>query len=442
MTLLLYRIFLKNDILYILYMVDLDLVEFNRWVDGYVNFERRPETRMSRLKTMQILAKALGHPERSCPCFHVTGSKGKGTIAAFIAGILREARYTTGVLASPHVLHFTERVGTGAGPFSQKVYDKAFEELRTAVEKLIADGALKKENVGWFELTTMFAMLCFRTAGVDYAVYEVGMGGRLDATNIVEPVACAFGPVELEHTRSLGNTLAKIASEKAGIIKPSVPCVSAPQVDEVRAVLEKTALTLDTHVELVDNLGNYIDQDFAVAKRTVECGIPSIVIKEKNMTKVKADTSLPARFEKITDVPGVPAVVIDGAHTPSSVRVTIDRLRDEGITGGVLVFGCAEDKNVEEMAEMIVNSGVFAGIFLTRPGDFKKCDFSRMVEAFSEANAKEGLPVKDLFPLEDYKLLLPGALRTCADNSIPMVVMGSMYLAGEAEKIVKKFKKF
>ena len=407
--------------------LDLDLVEFNRWVDGYVNFKQRENTRAFRLETMQILAEALGHPERSCPCFHVTGSKGKGTISAFIAGILREAGYSTGVLASPHVLHFTERVGTGAGPFTQEVYDAAFLELRTAVEKLIADGALKKERVGWFELTTMFAMLCFKEAGVDYAIYEVGMGGRLDATNIVEPAACAFGPVELEHTRFLGNTLTEITLEKAGIMKPGVPCVSAPQADEVRAVLKETAKKQGAKITFAEVLGDYVKQDAAVAKMAVLKVLPEI--SDEVMVRGISKVSLPGRFEKITGVLDIPYILIDVAHTKNSIKQVVSRMRREQISGKLL-FGCAVGKDVTAMAKEILTAPIFSEIYLTKPGDFKKSDIDEIRSAFLKNNSN-GVPIT---ADPDYKKVIQKVIEKASADKEPVVVLGSFYLAGEVKK--------
>ena len=405
-------------------MVDLDLIDFNEWLSSYINFERKPETKMFRLDTMEKLCEALGHPEKSCPCFHVAGSKGKGTISADIAGILREAGYTTGVLASPHVSHFVERVGTGNKPFSQAIYDQAFSELKNVIEKLIKNGELDKELVSWFELTTAFAMLCFRAAKVDYAVYEVGMGGRLDATNIITPKACAFGPIELEHTKILGNTLTKIATEKAGIIKDGVPCVSVAQDPEVAKVFRKIAAEHDAKLEFIGKEGNYLEQDALVAKLVVQKVLPEISdeICERGVSKV----SLPGRFEKISGVMGIPYILIDVAHTENSIRQVVDRMR-KGNISGKLLFGCAEDKNVRGMAREILNSGIFSEIYLTKPGDFKRSNLNKMSAAFANQN----IPV---VADHDYKKFIQKVLHKASEDKTPLVVLGSFYLAGEVKK--------
>ncbi len=405
-------------------MVDLDLVDFNEWLSGYINFERKPETKMFRLSTMEKLCAALGHPEKESPCFHVAGSKGKGTISADIAGILREAGYTTGVLASPHVLHFVERVGTGDGPFSQEIYDQAFLELKTTVEKLITSGELDEELVSWFELTTAFAMLCFKIAKVDYTIYEVGMGGRLDATNIIMPKACAFGPIELEHTKVLGNTLAEIAAEKAGIIKERVPCISVPQAPEVATVFEKVAADHNAELTFITEKGNYLEQDALVAKLAVQKVLPEISDEtcERGISKV----SLPGRFEKISGEMGIPYILIDVAHTENSIRQVISRMQQEKISGELL-FGCAEDKNVEGMAREILGSGLFSKIYLTRPSDFKESDIDKMQAVFKNQNT----PV---MADPDYKNFIQKVLHKASQNKTPLIVLGSFYLAGEVKK--------
>ena len=413
---------------------DLDLVEFNEWLEGYINFERKPETRMFRLETIQILCEALRHPEKACPCFHVAGSKGKGTISANIAAILREAGYKTGVLMSPHVSHFVERVGTGEKPFVQEIYDQAFRELKTAVEKLIAGKVLTKDNVSWFELTTTFAMLCFRAAKVDFAVFEVGMGGRLDATNIIEPLACAFGPIELEHTKILGNNLEDIALEKAGIIKTHVPCVSSPQKEVVKKVLEKVAEEHDAEIVFVRDEGDYLTQDARIAQIAVQKVLPEI--SDEICARGAEKVNLPGRFEKILGVLDIPYILIDVAHTENSVEKVLARMKIEGVEGKLL-FGCGKDKNVEAMARKISESEIFSEIFLTKHGDFKKSDLEKMHETFVKYAGKTTI-VAD----QNYRAFIPEVLENMSNEKCPLIVLGSFYLAGEVKKIIGKIEEY
>ena len=144
--------------MYNVYM-DLDLARLNDWLSNFINFERSPDKNMLNLSTMEKLCDYFGHPEKSCPCFHVAGSKGKGTIAANIAGILSAAGYKVGIYASPHAYHFTERVCSATGPFPADIYYAAEAELKAGVADLIDQGKVSKEILTWFELVTTFAML-------------------------------------------------------------------------------------------------------------------------------------------------------------------------------------------------------------------------------------------------------------------------------------------
>lgn len=205
------------------------LTVLTKWLDQYLNFEHLPQKNIFWLDTMEYLCSRFDHPEMSCPSFHIAGSKGKGSISMMIASILTRAGFSTGLYTSPHILEFKERVGTAQGPFPDRVYEKSVKELMNNVESIIPNELPGERPITWFELVTIFSMLCFRNAAVDWAVYEVGLGGRLDATNVIMPKCCCIGPIELEHTEFLGNTLEKIAAEKAGIIKEGVPVIIAPQ---------------------------------------------------------------------------------------------------------------------------------------------------------------------------------------------------------------------
>ena len=406
--------------------MDLDLVELNRWLEGFMNFERLPNKSMLKLETMRVLCDEFGRPERSCPCFHVAGSKGKGTIAATTAAMLTEAGYKVGVYASPHVRHFTERVSLNGKPFAAEIYDAAFAELRAGIERIVAEGKLKRAVITWYELVTVFAMLCFRKAEVDYAVYEVGMGGRLDATNVVQPDCVMMGLIELEHTKYLGDTLEKIATEKAGVFKKGVPVVSVMQDAKVMKVFQKFATEKGIEVTYVSK-GAYYEEDVWVAKEAMKKVVPEI--SEEMLDVAVGKVYLPGRYEWVRNV------LIDGAHTVKSIEAVLARMKADGVTGDLL-FGCAADKNVERMAEEIVHSGMFRKIYLTRPGDFKKADLERMVRAFTAAELKE-LRNDTICVDGDYKRLISEAIREAEGRTL--VVLGSFYLAGEAKKTLEAY---
>ena len=219
------------------------------WIDSYLNFEKTPKKNIFWLDTMKFFCDKFGQPQDFAPCFHVAGSKGKGSVSMFIASILDEAGYKTGLYTSPHILDFIERVSSPSGAFEEEAYDKAVEEIMSGVQSIPSGELPGQRPITWFELVTLFSFLVFRQAKVDFSVFEVGLGGRLDSTNVVNPKVSVITPIELEHTEFLGDTLEKIAFEKGGIIKENTPVVIAKQRPEVRKVFEKIAA--EKHAEAI-----------------------------------------------------------------------------------------------------------------------------------------------------------------------------------------------
>lgn len=384
-----------------------------------------PVDKTKTLKTMGILTEYFGHPELSRPCFHVAGSKGKGTIAASIAAILKKEGFTTGVYSSPHVYHFTERISTGDGAFPREIYQKAEKELKSGLNYLLKKGLVKKEDLIWSILLTTYAMLVFRAANVDYAIYEVGVGGRFDATNVVQPLAVAVGPIELEHTKFLGNTLTKIATEKSGVFKPNIPIFSAPQPAEVKSVFKIEAAKNHTKITYLPDDDNYQILDVHIATKAVQQIVPDL--DEKAAETAAIQVKLPARYEYHANFMGLPYLLMDGAHTENSVKKTLLRMSSDGISGN-LIFACGADKNVEKMAAAIINSGLFSTIYLTRPGDFKKADLPRMQKAFKNAPHK-------IITSPNLEVLIKQAITDSKRTHTPLITLGSLYLPEQVKKI-------
>ncbi len=387
--------------------------------------DEKPRNKEQNLKTMAILCDYFNHPEQSCPCFHVAGSKGKGTIAASIAAMLRSRGFTTGVYSSPHVYHFTERFSSGEGAFEKAIYEKAEKEFRAGIGHLLAKGIIGSSDLVWSVLLTTYAMLVFREAKVDYAVYEVGVGGRVDATNIIQPLAVAMGPIELEHTKLLGNTLTEIATEKSGIFKPNTPVFSAPQPDEVKTVFAKKSAELQIPVTYIPESENYKFLDIHIAYKAVQHIFPDL--DEDSAESAALQVSLPARYEYIVNYQGLPYLLMDGAHTENSVRTVLARMQNDGIRGNLL-FACVADKNVEKMAGAIIDSELFETIYLTCPNKFKKSDFPRTQAAFKNA------PVK-IYENPDPKAAIKQAFEDSRTTHTPLITLGSLYLPPEVKKI-------
>src|SRR5689334_17331872 len=185
------------------------------------------------LERMFALMAELGNPQDKYPIIHVAGTKGKGSVAALCASALKAAGYQTGLYTSPHLWDYTERIQINGEPISHQQLIELIEEVKPAVAKI--------PKLTTFEITTAIGFLAFAKNHVNAAIFEVGLGGRLDATNILIPKVAVITSLSYDHMAVLGNTLAEIAGEKAGIIKERIPVVSAPQTDEALQVLERIA---------------------------------------------------------------------------------------------------------------------------------------------------------------------------------------------------------
>ena len=170
------------------------------------------------LQNITRLASRLGNPQRASPCAHIAGTNGKGSTAALLESILRAAGFRTGLYTSPHLVRINERIRVNGEEISDADFAAAFTRVQALIEELLASGGLAAHPT-YFECVTAMAFEHFARAGVEFAVYEVGMGGRLDATNVVEPVLCIITDVDLDHQKHLGGSIAEIAAEKAGILR-------------------------------------------------------------------------------------------------------------------------------------------------------------------------------------------------------------------------------
>ncbi len=298
------------------------------------------------LSRMAALLARLGNPHQGIPAVHITGTKGKGSTAALCSSVLSAQGYRTGLFTSPHLHTFRERLQIDGQPISEEEFAGLVEELWPHVEAM----ALERThgNVTVFELLTAMAFMWFQQRKVQFQVLEVGMGGRLDTTNLVTPEVSVITPVSLDHTAILGDTVQKIAVEKAGIIKPGVPVVSAPQAPEAMAVIRETSQTRGSPLVEVEReyrwepvshtlsgqyfrlshnghsrrmwtplLGEYQMENATTAYAAIEVlrerGFP---VSQKAIALGFQRTRWPCRLEVLETTP---LVVADGAHNPFSV---------------------------------------------------------------------------------------------------------------------------
>src|SRR6202451_2401399 len=195
------------------------------------------------LENITILAERLGRPDRAYPTVHVAGTNGKGSTAAFLEAILRDAGFRTGLNTSPHLERINERIRINGEDISDEAFAEVLSRVQAITEELLAEGKLRAHPT-YFECVTAMAFEYFARARVDFGVFEVGLGGRLDATNILTPVVSVITRVDFDHENFLGHSLAEIAAEKAGILKRSVPVVLAEQRPEALAVIRTRAREL------------------------------------------------------------------------------------------------------------------------------------------------------------------------------------------------------
>jgi dihydrofolate synthase/folylpolyglutamate synthase len=363
-------------------MTDIEIA-YNKALDylySFVDYSLKHISELAKaefnLDRMYALMEELGNPQSKYPIIHVAGTKGKGSVSALCASALQAAGYTAGLYTSPHLIDYCERIQVNGEPISHEFMVELVKEIKPAVAKI--------PKLTTFEITTALGFLAFAKQGVNAAVIEVGLGGRLDATNIVTPRVSVITSLSYDHMAVLGDTLAKIAGEKAGIIKPGVPVVSAPQKDEALHVLlerakqatkqSRTFLTLVGKEIRFKRISNSLDgQTLQINDRSLhlvlELSIPllgvhqvenavtayaalkisGIPISDEAIQKGFSQVKWPARFEILRREP---PVIIDSAHNRDSalkLRETLDEYFPDRPV--ILIFCALEDKDVPGMLE-------------------------------------------------------------------------------------------
>jgi dihydrofolate synthase/folylpolyglutamate synthase len=451
------------------------ITEFENWLDTTLNFEKRPIKGIFWLKTMEFLCNRFNNPQNEYLSFHVAGSKGKGSVSCFMACILEAAGKKCGLYTSPHIVDLRERIGLAHSFFTDDIYASAITELIPRVDSIIPDDLPGGREGTWFELLTLFSFLCFKQAQVDCAVFETGMGGRLDATNVIKPECCCLTPIELEHCEFLGDTLQKIAAEKAGIIKQNTPVFSSAQKDEVRAVFKAKAAELNAPLYFIDELVDKISVDDTVAtdasmNATIICSryfsrplhiqlrmpgefqvwnaaLAAIAIKsrfpeitEEQIEQGIASAKLPGRFEvahfEIKEHPLT--IVFDGAHTVNSLSFTLENFYRYFGPGADILFACAADKKMDDMSQLVCSSNcAFSSIMLTRPGENKQSNYDVLLKAFSDANIPHyGRSPTILSGNPNFTQAIKDALNLASCGNKTLLVSGSFYLVAEVKKIL------
>jgi dihydrofolate synthase/folylpolyglutamate synthase len=280
---------------------------------------------------------------------HVAGTNGKGSVCAMIDSICRAQGYCTGLFISPHLITFRERIRVNG----EMISEDAVAESLTIIRDLVADW---DSHPTFFEVTTALALKHFGNAKIDVAILETGLGGRLDATNAVQSDVSVITPIALDHEEWLGNTLAEIAGEKAGIIKERVPVISTPQQSEAEEVIRARATECGSIVQFVNETyhrspvalrGEYQKQNAAVAIAAIHAA--DIQLDEKASVRGLAAVEWPARFQKWEE-----RIIIDGAHNPAATRALAQTWREVfGDQKATLVLAVLSDKDLRGICEAL-----------------------------------------------------------------------------------------
>jgi len=389
------------------------------------------------LDRMFALMDSLGNPQNRYPIIHVAGTKGKGSTSALCASALGAAGYTVGLYTSPHLEDYVERIQINGAPISHEQLVELVEEIKPHVARI--------EKLTTFEITTALAFLAFAKYGVNAAVFEVGLGGRLDATNVVTPKVSVITSLSYDHTAVLGDTLTLIAGEKAGIIKQGVPVVSSPQKDEALIVLERVAKLKDTELTLVGRdvkfelvessldgqtfnverltlnvplLGSHQIENAATAYAALRAsGIP---ITDEQIQKGFSQVKWRARFEVARRDP---PVIFDSAHNQDSfekLRETLDTYFPDRKV--YLIFGASEDKNI--LAMFAALKPKIQKIIITRADHPRALEVERIQQLANQAGAESEAvtPVKSA---------LARALDLSAKDGSIALSAGSMFVTAE-----------
>lgn len=311
------------------------------------------------------LLEALGSPHREGRFIHVAGTNGKGSTCAMIEAGLRVAGVRTGLYTSPHLIEPTERIQIEGQPITEDEFAEACTEVHELAERMHLAGELDLHPT-YFETVTAMAFLLFARRRVDTIVLEVGMGGRLDATNVVTPALSVITPVDFDHQFFLGDTLEKIAAEKAGILKPGVPAIFAEQRAEAETVLRahaKGPYTLARDWAITDLSTNARGSKFRMRGQDVVCPLAgqhqvenartaAIALHQLGISAAGiAQTRWPGRLEQVSREP---EIILDGAHNPAGARALADYIRRFYSGRRIwMVYGVMRDKAAGEMAALL-----------------------------------------------------------------------------------------
>lgn len=442
-------------------------MNYDEAVDYIINipkFSSNPgETNKSGKDNLLAVLKLLGNPQDSGRCIHIAGTNGKGSTCQFVRNILKEQGYSVGVFTSPHLVRINERIELD-GYISDEDFLDCFDKVYEAVDVNVKNGGL---NLSFFEFIFVLATVYFDIRKPDYVIYETGLGGRLDATNVIKPIITAITSIGLDHTEYLGDTIQKIAFEKAGIIKENVPVIYNTGCTEADSVIEKTARNLGAkaiNVAKTDYIINEITDksiDFSVhnsyynyhnlviptgARYQIDNAMNAIIICN---TLLKTDSMLDeiliknafshfrwsGRMERIHS-----NVVLDGAHNVDAITRFVESA--PAIAGNrkiSILFAVAGDKDYQPMIELICDSLEINRAFVTAINSKRGVSSAYIAGLFEDilGNRTDGTNCTVTYD-DDIKLMFNKAFHYAVDYDNILFCVGSLYLVGDIKQIARE----
>ena len=396
------------------------------------------------------ICKKLGNPEKNLKIIHVGGTNGKGSVCRFLQSILSLNGYKVGVYTSPHLQRFSERFLIDNKEISQNDVALLSEKIKPIIDEMVKNNYTPT----FFEIVTAMAFQYFSDIKVDYAIIEVGLGGRYDATNIVDPIITVITNVSLEHQNILGKNIEDIAFEKAGIIKKSIPVTTATD-GKTLDIIQKVATENNSPITIVDNSswkktsggvdwqgflingslkdynvktlipGEFQGKNIAVSLSTIETlQMNGIYITDESIIEGIEKTTNPGRMEIVSFEP---IILLDGAHNIDGIKSLKKTLKDDFVYERLnLVFGILSDKNVQEMLDII--TPIADTIILTKSHNNRACSPSKLKEMITE---------RDVVVMDEISKAINYAKKISNKQDL-ICITGSLFTVGESKDYLDK----
>jgi dihydrofolate synthase / folylpolyglutamate synthase len=432
-----------------------------RYLNSFTNYELIPGITYAQpgysLRHVEELLNRMGNPQLAARTIHIAGTKGKGSVAAMIAQVLSSSGYKTGRYTSPHLHNLRERISVDGNLISEADFAAAMAEVKPFIESMKQDATFRQ--LTYFEALTALAFAYFQKKRVDFQVLEVGLGGRLDATNVVaNPAACIITSISLDHTQILGNSLEEIAREKAGIIKPSCWVVLSPQPEEAASVISNICREKEAKVVQVDKdvtwrkiSGDLRQQSLAIEGRTSKYQVSisllgdfqlenaatavaaleilssqGFAISTANIAQGLAQVKWPGRFQILQQHP---TVLVDGAHNVASMKRLVSNIKAYFAHKRIfLVFGTSCDKDIPGIINELVP--LSSQVIVTQASHSRAAPLPTLVAEFTKRGIK---PVTGETVTEAISRALSLAGRTdiiCVTGSLFVVAEALDYFSG------------